>query len=249
MAKTHRVVFLSDVHPPYHDKVAVQLARDIIADIKPDTLFFGGDMIDMYAVSDFDRDPERVVKFQDEFDEAVDVLAGFRKLGKDALFLPGNHEERWERYRHRHAEISSLRNAQLESLLELKKLKIGLLEHGKDFRIGQLYYMHGDEVAAGSTYVARNFYLKEQGSVVFGHYHRAQVFYNRLKGGEVHGSWASPCLCLLKQQYTRGTTQWSQGFSVITYYGDKFHVDQVVFFSDGKRLYGSFGDQLYSRPL
>lgn len=240
---------MSDCHAPYHDPAAIQLAQTITRAIKPDVMFFGGDISDCYAVSDFDRDPQRVVRFQDELDAAGEVMDGFMQYAKSGLFLPGNHERRWERYINRHPEISSLRDATMVRLLKLKERGIGALKHGQDFRIGDLYYLHGDENAGGSVFPARNFYLREQGNVIFGHYHKAQVFYNRLKDGTTHGSFANPCLCLLKQEYTKGTTQWQQGLSVITYYGEKFRVDQIVFFSDRKKLYGAYEGKLYETAL
>lgn len=247
--KVKKVAFVSDLHAPFHDVAAVRLAQTILKDIKPDLMFFGGDIIDCYAVSDFDRDPQRVVRFQDELDSAIEVMDGFKAHAKSALFLPGNHERRWERYLHRHPELSSLKDATMGRLLKLKERGIGLLEHGKDFKIGELFFCHGDENAGGSTFPARNFYLREMGNVIFGHYHKAQVFYNRLKDGTMHGSWANPALCSLKQEYVKGTTQWQQGFSLVSFYDKKFRVDQIVFFSDERKLYGAFEGKLYETAL
>lgn len=93
--KARKVAFVSDIHAPYHDPSAVELTLKILADAKPDVLFFGGDIADCYAVSDFDRDPQRVVRFQDELDSAIAIMSAMRGLAKNALFLPGNHESRW----------------------------------------------------------------------------------------------------------------------------------------------------------
>lgn len=247
--KTRKVVYVSDIHAPYHDPAAVRLAQMIVKDIKPDVMFFGGDIVDCYAVSDFDRDPQRVVRLQDELDSAMEIMDGFTEHAKSALSYPGNHERRWNRYINRHPEISSLRDATMGRLLKLKERGIGELKHGQDFRIGELYYMHGDENAGGSTFPARNFYLREQGNCLIGHYHKAQVFYNRLKNGTMHGCWCNPCMCLLKQEYTKGTTQWQQGLTVINYFGSLFRVDSVVFFSDERKLYGAYEGQIYHTPL
>ncbi len=244
-----KVVFTSDIHAPFNDPAAVKLALTIVKDIKPTTVFFGGDIVDCYAVSDFDRDPQRVVRFQEELDAAGVIIDGFMEHAKHGFFLPGNHERRWERFIHRHPEISSLRDATMGQLLKLRQRGVSLLTHGQDFKIGELFYMHGDEVSAGTIFPARGMYLKEQGNVIFGHYHKAQVFYNRLKDGTTHGSFASPCLCLLKQEYTRGTTQWQQGISVVEYFGNLFRVEQVVFFSDKRKLYGSYQGQLYQTSV
>src|ERR1022692_2232780 len=116
MAKTYRVAYVSDVHCPYEDKQAVDLAHTILADIKPDMMFFGGDIIDCYSVSDFDRDPKRVVNFQEEFDSTQKFLKSFRALAKSAKFLPGNHEERWERTKNKHPFLASLKDVEMANL-------------------------------------------------------------------------------------------------------------------------------------
>ncbi|MDE2232881.1 MAG: metallophosphoesterase [Patescibacteria group bacterium] len=249
MTNPYRVAYVSDVHVPFHDSRAVDLALKILSHIKPDMVFFGGDIVDCYSVSDFDRDPARVVRFQEEFDATFVVMREFRRLAKEAEFLPGNHEDRWERTKNRHPFLASLRDVRLEKLLRLEELKVKPLTHGEDRRIGRLFYMHGDECGgSGGVFPARTVYLKEQGNIVFGHFHRMQVFYNRLKDGTCHGSWANGCLCDLKQPYTKGTTQWQQGITIVEHHDSGlFHVHQILFFSTGRdrKLYGEWQDRLY----
>lgn len=248
MKQNFRVAYVSDIHYPYQDEQAVALALHILSDIKPDIMFFGGDIVDCYSVSDFDRDPRRVVNFQEEFDSAFKGMKQFRKLAKKAKFLPGNHEARWERTKNRHPFLASLKATEMANLMRLGELDIESLVHGEDNKIGELFYMHGDESGGGGVFPARSLYLKEQGNIIFGHYHKAQMFYNRLKDGTSHGSWANPALCSLKQAYVKGTTQWQQGFSIVSYYDNLFRVDQVVFFRTGKdkKLYGCWADKMYS---
>lgn len=246
MNKIHRVAFVSDIHAPYEDKQAVKLTEKIIGDVGVNEIFFGGDIVDCYSVSDFDRDPKRVVEFQTEFDAAYDVMSRLRKLVDKAAFMPGNHEARWERTVHRHPFLASIRNLELGELMRLSELKTAFVPHGDDYKIGELYYLHGDEAAGGSIFPARNMYLKELGNLIFGHYHKMQVYYNRLKDGTCHGSWANGCLCLLKQAYIKGTAQWQQGFSIVEYHqGGEFRVDQIVFYRAGGKLKGAFGGKLY----
>lgn len=241
---TQRVAFVSDIHAPFHDVRAVALTEKILADVKPDVVFFGGDIVDCYAVSDFSKDPRRVVRFQEEFDAATEImgrlLAG---SGGKGYFLFGNHERRWLRLLNASPALISLRNLRLEKLLNLPALFVEVV--GSDFKIGELYYMHGDEFSGGGVYPARSGYLASFGNIIFGHYHKAQVFYNRLKDGTTHGSFANPCLCELKQEYVRGVSKWQQGFSIVTYYGKLFRVETIVYFTDGARMYGAYGGKLY----
>jgi|SRR5581483_3800522 len=241
------VVFVSDIHAPFYDERAIDLTCKILADVVPDIIFFGGDIVDCYAVSSYSRDPKRILCFQEEFDLAEEVIKLFTDFSRHGgIFLPGNHEARLAKTLNMHPEFVSLRSLSLNELLHLNKYHVEMIKHGEDYKIGDLYYMHGDEVQGGMVYPARNVYLKENGNLIFGHYHRAQVFYNRLKDGTVHGAWANPCLCELKQCYIKGTSQWQQGFTVVHYYGDLFRVDQIVFFAHDKKLYGCYNGKMYS---
>jgi predicted phosphodiesterase len=243
---TSVVAFVSDIHAPFEDKKAIDLTEKILADVRPDVVFFGGDIVDCYAVSDFSKDPRRVVRFQEEFDAAYEIMGRFMQhipALERGYFIFGNHERRWSRLLNASPALISLRDLRLENLLRLDKLDIKLVKG--DFKIGELFYMHGDEFQGGGVYPARSGYLASFGNIIFGHYHKAQVFYNRLKDGTTHGSFANPCLCELKQEYVRGVSKWQQGFSIVTYYGKLFRVETIVFFTDGAKMYGAYGGKLY----
>jgi len=47
--------------------------------VEPDTIFINGDLVDFYAISRFNKDPERELKLQEELDEAVNVLRQIKK--------------------------------------------------------------------------------------------------------------------------------------------------------------------------
>lgn len=242
--------FISDIHFPFEDPRAWRLAKKMLLAIDPTIIFLGGDIVDNYAVSHFNRKAERVVKLQEEFDRTTEELCILRSEHPKAemLYLPGNHEWRMDTFKSHVIELAGLRNLELPKLLHFKQLNITGLERYQEFQIGYLYHFHGDEQEGGSIYPARGVYLKQMGNQIFGHYHKAQVFYNRLMGGTVHVSWANPCLCLLKQEYIKSVSQWQQGFSVIQYYEDGlFHVDQVVFFEqDNGELCGIYRDETFT---
>ena len=58
--KVHsRTVFISDIHIPYEDKKALDMAMEIIKDLKlndKDNIIIGGDLLDYYPLSTFSPD-------------------------------------------------------------------------------------------------------------------------------------------------------------------------------------------------
>ena len=227
--------FISDVHFPFEDKRAWELALKVIHYAKPGLVFIGGDFIDCYAVSSFSRDPRRVVNFQLEIDSAVDGLREVRQAATKAeiKFLYGNHEERLQKWTNEHPEVSSLKALTIPELLKMRAFDVKVVE--AYVKIGKLWHIHGHEAGGGSVYPAKNVYQKMLGSLLMGHYHKAQEYYNNLLDNTTHGSFCNPCLCQRKQEYIKGISQWQQGLTFIEYTPSwDYHREVVVFYSDGK---------------
>src|SRR5215472_463725 len=96
--KLERLLFLPDVHAPFQDRRAVELACAIIKIFKPDHLIQLGDLADMYSVSTFDKKPGRKVDYDWEVEGTNEVLDQFdaANTGKKYITL-GNHEYRVEK--------------------------------------------------------------------------------------------------------------------------------------------------------
>ena len=94
-----RVLYLTDIHIPYHNIEALSAAIQFGHDKRVDTIFIGGDFLDFYSLSTFERDP-RQRGFADELEMGREVLGILRREFPDAsmLYQLGNHEERFERY-------------------------------------------------------------------------------------------------------------------------------------------------------
>lgn len=94
-----KVLFVPDVHRPYHDEKAWQLLLKAGRAFKPDTLVVLGDFADFYCVSSHDKDPRRV---RDLESEVTDVKVGLKELeglgARRRIFISGNHEDRLSRY-------------------------------------------------------------------------------------------------------------------------------------------------------
>lgn len=214
-------IAFGDTHAPYSDKRSLDILYQIISDVQPDHIICIGDLVDMYAISSFSRDPHRVLKLQSELDSAVEILKQVGDL-TDAkkTMLPGNHCARLKKYLQFHPEIHGLDTLRLESLLKLGELG---WELKPEVRQGDLVFIHGRYISKHSAYSvkreleARAFQL----SVVMGHSHRIGSFSVTGPKSMVSG-WEIGCLC--KQLDYAYNANWQRGFAVVT---DGF-VEQVV---------------------
>lgn len=225
-------IFISDVHFPFQDRASWQLTLDIIKHLQPQLIFLGGDIMDCYAVSQYDRQPDRKLTLQQDLDYAHEELSRVRKYaGKsaDIVYLEGNHETRLTRYLSSKAEeLSVLEALQLPQLLKLDKLKIKWVPNGSRIRIGKLWHLHGNEIAGGGVNIAKSKFDKLGSNVIFGHHHKMQSYIKRNYEGEVCGAWANGCLSDLQPDYAH-FTDWILGFSLIEYGATgNFHVEQVA---------------------
>jgi hypothetical protein len=98
-----QVIAVPDVHRPFHDPRAWELALRIIESEQPEYVVQMGDLGDFYAVMRHGKKFGRAQAFADELD---DVRAGVRELVtatqyaglRSRVWLQGNHEESFERY-------------------------------------------------------------------------------------------------------------------------------------------------------
>jgi predicted MPP superfamily phosphohydrolase len=238
-----REVYISDVHVPEHDPHAWKLALRVVSKVDPDLVYIGGDFGEFESVSSYRKDPLAKHRFQLELDAVFAELEAVRRAAPDAriVFLDGNHEDRITRYLEKdHTEaLASLRVLNNAQLLRLPELCMEHKSYGNVERIGKLYHIHGDQVAAGSVNVARNIALRLQRSVLCGHYHTAgQHFVSQLEG-DTHCVTVNSCLRTLNPGYTFNP-QWTQGLTIVEYSrSGYFHVQPVVFFRVGGRIYST----------
>ena len=216
MTQYKRVLFVSDIHCPYQDDDALSAMYKFTDWWKPDKVFILGDLVDFYAVSRFSREPERVLKLQEELDEAVKVLKEIRKHAGDVkiTFLRGNHESRLKRYLWSNAqELDCLRALRLESLLKFDELKIKYEDRGI-LKYKGIIIKHGNLVRKFAAYTAKGEFEKNGLSGISGHSHRLAQ-YRHTNESDSYVWTESGCLCKLTADYLEGQTpNWQQGFSI-----------------------------------
>lgn len=216
MTKYKKVLFVSDIHCPYQDTNALDAMYRFVKKWKPDETIILGDLVDFYAVSRFSRQPERVLKLQEELDEAVGVLRDIRKLvpKNKITFLRGNHEDRLKRYLWSEAqELDSLRALKLEKLLSFDELDITYNDKNQ-IRYGGVIIKHGTLVRKFAGYTAKGEFEKNGMSGVSGHTHRLAQYRHTNELDSFVWTEAG-CLCQMDADYLDGTMpNWMQGFAV-----------------------------------
>lgn len=231
-----RAIVLGDLHIPFHDERAVALSLAIVREMKPEHLFFNGDIIDMYAISRFSKDPARALMLQQDLDQTVEVLHEYKKASplSELVFIRGNHEARLQTYLHDRApELSGLRGLSLPSLLSLDKLGITYVAgRGKSActHYGSVAVGHFDRCSVHSAFTAKALVDARGESLVQGHIHRLGIHYKTLPGGRMLGGFEGGCLCDMNPEYVTDPN-WQQGLVVITKRTDtdRFHVTQIPF--------------------
>lgn len=238
----YRELNLSDMHVPYHDPHAWQLVLRIVAHVEPAAVNIGGDLVDFYRLSNFDKDPDRYAsgKLQVELDLAYAMLQQLRQAVSPFCtmrFVPGNHEYRLTRYLMRHTELHGLRALDLVSLLRLDELGIDYFEHEIEIVPDQLILKHGSMVRKDSAMTARAELDRERYaiSLIHGHTHRLGAYYATTRNGMV-AAYENGCLCSLTPEFVH-RPNWQLGCTMTTHLGgDLFHVDSIPFLNQGTRM-------------
>jgi len=239
-----KIVFVSDIHAPFHDEKAVKACLSFIKWWKPDTIIFLGDVVDFYAVSHFDKDPQRKLQLQDEIDSAIGILKKFSQLSpkSNKIFLKGNHEHRLQKFLwSKAAELSGLRMMNVPSLLELDRLKIKYEDTGKII-INNTIIKHGNIVRKFASYSAKGEFESCGVSGISGHTHRLGHYYHTHHGGEY--TWLEcGCLCNMEAEYMEGkVANWQHGFGIGFYKNhgsSRFNVNLIPIVN-GKAMWGGY---------
>lgn len=230
-----KVVVLSDVHAPYHDKKTYSTMMRFVKDQKPSMVVLIGDVVDMYSVSRFDKDPRRANNLQEEFDVAHRLLRRLREAaGEDAriVYIKGNHEERLVSYLKRHPELYGLRDLTIERQLRLDRL--GIEYRDELFHRGVFLFTHGRRYGIYSS----RWELEDNGvSGMSGHTHRVSTFMKRNRAGSL--SWYHVGhMADVEQVDYNAFPNWQQGVGIV-YFNKRrpeFHAEALVI-NDHKFVY------------
>jgi predicted phosphodiesterase len=201
-----KTLIISDLHFPYQNNKAIELALDYGKSKQVNCILINGDLIDFANISRHERD-FRARSIATEFEATRNFLKSLRLNFPKAkiVWKYGNHCERWEKWLYVKApEVFDVADFQLEILLKLGELKIEVVKDKRPVKLGKLTVLHGHELAgggAGGVNPARATFLKTLDSVIVGHYHKTSNHTETTMSGEVISVNSTGCLCDLNPLY------------------------------------------------
>lgn len=229
-----RIVVLSDMQIPYHDKKAVDAVLEFVEDYQPDELFCVGDEADSPEPSRWNkgRAEEYAGTLQKGLDKTSEIMVAFKEAIGDKPFhvMRSNHGDRIQHYISKYAPaLASLRELEYAKLLGYRENEITY--HDKIYTFAPGWIMaHGDEGnlvrTAGGTAMALA--RKTGSSVVCGHTHRLGIQhehtgYNGKIQNRLYGIEVGHLMDLSKASYLNtGSANWQQGIAIL--YIDKGRV-------------------------
>ena len=117
----NNILLLSDIHLPYQDNKALELAIQYGISQNVNAIYLNGDTLDMYQMSRFIKDR----RLRDMSGE-LDIAREFLKMLQDTFQCPiyykiGNHEERWENFLRLQApELLGISDFEISSILRFR---------------------------------------------------------------------------------------------------------------------------------
>lgn len=213
-----RTGWLSDVHCPYHDPVALGAAFELFEEWRIDLLILGGDQLDCYGISRYGKAPS---KLRDTLQKEIDAFRPIRdrivKLGCQVKYLEGNHDHRVKSLVADNPALDDLQSLEWHKLADLPE-SWEILPNQSRFRMGNLDFIHGDlrGRGVGSKHIASGMLAKLKRSTLFGHYHRAQFHPEPDGDGVIRAGFSTGHMCDPAQAADYcPINDWTQGFATI----------------------------------
>ncbi len=242
LSTTRRIV-LPDLHCPFHDQKLLDCWFERLATNWFDGVDIIGDFLDCYTLSRFDTNPQRKVNFQVEVDmgrtilEEIRALAdmGFRSANRsnpgtkpDIRYSEGNHEDRLRKILWGNCKaLAGLRDLTIPEILGLKDLGIKWHSVENPYKIGDLWYTHGDLLRSNAGVSARAKSDVMGGAVMIGHCHR-MGWCPRTTSSGTHDAYECGHMADKAQlDYARAINNWQLGWAEVTFHSDRntHHVD------------------------
>lgn len=175
-----KIIALGDVHVPFHNWDAVQLAFKVMDRVQPDITVQVGDMLDGYHLSRFDHDPDlKHVTLAEEAKYGRQFIRNVQRRTAVAKFLEGNHEERLRRVLAKVPELHST-HPSMRELLELDDY----VPYRSEYVVGKCHFVH--DLGPAGVNALRQTVEAAGYNVVFGHTHQLGAVYDGNLSGDRH---------------------------------------------------------------
>ncbi len=214
----NKILIISDIHAPYHDPEAIELALNYGVENGANTVLINGDLIDFYMLSRFEKDiRKRSVKY--EIDCVIDIIKYIRfkfPLATIVYYL-GNHDHRFNKYMVQKApELLDIEEFSLYSLLKCAENNVILLDNNRGTRAGKLNIRHGHEFyGSGGVFPARSYFLKAKDNILVSHVHRTSDYTEPNINKKISGGFSIGCLADLDPDYSPNNA-YNLGFAFLT---------------------------------
>lgn len=212
-----RIAILSDIHIPYHDKIALKIAMEYCMKEKPDGILLNGDLLDCYQLSRYLKDPTKK-NFKKELDTMIEILELIqRKISKAKIYYKlGNHDIRYENFLIEKApQLVDLEEFRFESIIKKRIENVEIIGDNVAMKMNDLYGYHGHELrGSGGKNVAQSLYSKVGVSAFQGHNHRSDSHLVKTADGGYIKTYGIGCLCKMKPDYAT-VNQWCHGFAIV----------------------------------
>ena len=212
---------IGDLHIPYHDEDAIETACDKMEAEEVDSILINGDLLDFYQLSFHEKDP-RKVHFKNEIESGKQFFEYIRSRfpGIPIYFIPGNHENRFERYlRIKASELLDMDEFRLDVILHVAEYKIEYIPFRTKVVFGDFLIEHGDKIpGAGGVVPARTALMRLKTNCIINHFHKSSQSSQRVYGvGEPTTiiGYSIGCLCELAPDYME-INEWNHGFAILT---------------------------------
>lgn len=249
--------FRSGALEPFHNREAISTALEIATISQPDTIVFGGDILDMSEWSDkFLLEPSFYFTTQNALIECAWWLGKFKQQCPNAkiVMLAGNHEKRVQiLITKRLVALSQLSPvddpdmplASIDNLLGLSRMNIHYIDDYPDgayFVSKDTVVEHGTIARSKTGLTAAAVVDQRNFNVVFGHKHtleRASKNVESWNGRKVITAACGGCLCRLDGTVpgSNKNVQWQNGVTEIIHDDDTAYGINQILIENGTAVY------------
>ena len=237
---------IGDIHGPWNDERATNLAFDVMEDLGVNHIILNGDILDFYSINAYGPKHQDIqTKLEDEINWGKDFLTQLRVRfpKEEIIYIFGNHEYRLDKFIMANCPVF-WNIIKLEKMLGLKDLKIKWVPYNEKYRIGKanLFAQHSPPSYAEN---AANTSFKKKFDVdhIWGCTHRSDRVVKTGSSGKVYTSYINGwfgdkgIITDLQArmpenrrvfQYTKNHEQWNSSFCIVSVDKKKYHVQQVI---------------------
>lgn len=216
--EAEKMIILSDIHLPFQDNEALEVALKHAEEEEVDCILLNGDAFDFYSVSFHEKDP-KMRDFAGEVEACKQFLRHLRGRFPDVriIFKIGNHEHRFMRYMSVKApELLGVDSFKFEKIFELEEMDIDYIGDFRLVKFQDYLVCHGMEFfGGGGAFPAKSYFQKAKTNIISAHLHRTSFYSEQDANRDVKRSYSSGCLCDMWPDYAPHN-QWNHGFIMIT---------------------------------